>query len=76
MDADLKALEQKLIQLISFCTSLKDENIELRQTLDLSQQRLHQLQTNMQLASSKIDLLMHKLPADIVSTSALPLEIK
>lgn len=76
MDADLKALEQKLMQLLSFCTSLKDENIELRQTLDQSQQHLNQLQTNMQLASIKIDALMQKLPADTVTSDAVLSELK
>lgn len=76
MDADLKALEQKLIQLISFCTSLKDENNELRQSLNQSQQQLNQLQNNMQLASTKIEALMQTLPVDIAASDAVPLELK
>ena len=67
MDADLKALEQKLNQLLSFCASLKDENITLRASLIKSQADLNQLQSNMQLASNKIELLMQTLPAEISS---------
>ena len=67
MDADLKALEQKLNQLLSFCTSLKDENRSLRATLNQSQLDLNQLQNNMQLASDKIEVLMQTLPAEISS---------
>ena len=67
MDADLKALEQKLNQLLSFCTSLKDENTSLRATLNQSQLDLNQLQNNMQLASDKIEVLMQTLPAEISS---------
>lgn len=65
MDADLKALELKLNQLLSFCRSLKDENTSLRATLNQSQQDLNQLQNNMQLASNKIEVLMQTLPAEI-----------
>lgn len=76
MDADLKALEQKLMQLLGFCTSLKNENLELRQTLDQSQQHLNQLQDNMQLASTKIEALMQKLPADTATSDVVSSEPK
>ncbi len=76
MDADLKTLEQKLMQLLSFCSSLKQENIELRQTLDQSQQHLNKLQTNMQLASTKIEVLMQKLPADNAVNETVASELK
>lgn len=76
MDADLKALEQKLMQLLNFCTSLKEENFELRKTLNQSQQHLNHLRTNMQLASSKIDVLMHKLPASNASSIKESTEFK
>ena len=76
MDADLKALEQKLMQLLGFCSSLKDENIELRQTLNQSKHHLNQLQTNMKLASAKIEALMQKLPADTATNDAVPSELK
>lgn len=64
MDADLKALGQKLNQLFGFCTSLKNENQALRLTLSQSKQEYIQLQTNMQLASTKIEALMQTLPAE------------
>ena len=67
MDTDLKALEQKLNQLLSLYTSLKDENVSLRATLHQSQQDFNQLQNNMQLASSKIEMLMQTLPDEIAS---------
>ena len=76
MDADLKTLEQKLMQLLSFCSSLKQENIELRQTLDQSQQHLNKLQTNMQLASTKIEVLMQKLPDDNAVNETVASELK
>ncbi len=65
MDADLKALEDKLKQLISLCKSLRAENIELRQELAQSQDHAKQLKDNMQLASAKVEALIERLPQDI-----------
>ena len=76
MDADLKALEKKLVQLLSFCTSLKDENKQLRETLSQSTQDITQLKDNMQLASTKIEALMLTLPADASANNVVPLELK
>ena len=76
MDADLKALEKKLVQLLSFCTSLKDENKQLRETLSQSTQDITQLKDNMQLASIKIEALMLTLPADASANNVVPLELK
>lgn len=76
MDADLKALEKKLVQLLSFCKSLKDENKQLRETLSQSTQGITQLKDNMQLASTKIEALMLTLPADASVNNVVRLELK
>ena len=65
MDADLKALEEKLKQLITLSLSLRAENTELRQELAQTQDETRQLKENMNLAGSKLDALIERLPQDI-----------
>ena len=74
MDADLKALEHKLTTLINLCTSLKDDNQQLRSALNQSQQDITKLHDNMQLASTKLEALMRTLPTDSYSSNNTVLE--
>lgn len=62
MNADLKALEQKLSQLISMCNELRGENAELRLNLGKIEADAATLKTNMAQASERIETLIDSLP--------------
>lgn len=71
MEADLKALEDKLTQLIALCQLLRSENLELRQELVQAQDEARQLKDNMALASTRLEALIERLPQDVVSKESL-----
>ncbi|NOU24163.1 MAG: hypothetical protein HOO90_01350 [Methylotenera sp.] len=62
MDADLKALEEKLSGLISLCSDLRSENQRLRLDLNATQSDAVALKAKMELASKRIEALMESLP--------------
>ena len=62
MDADLKALEEKLSGLISLCSELRIENAQLRFDLSATQNDATLLKAKMALASERIEALMERLP--------------
>lgn len=62
MDADLKALEEKLSQLILLCGNLRNENSQLREDLSAMQGDTALLKANMAQASERIEALMESLP--------------
>ena len=62
MDADLKALEEKLSHLISLCSELRHENVQLRLSLGAMESDAVLLKTNMAKASERIEALMESLP--------------
>ena len=62
MDADLKALEQKLSQLISLCDDLRNQNAQLRLDLNATQSDSALLKASMDQASVRIEALMESLP--------------
>ncbi|HQN65080.1 MAG TPA: hypothetical protein PLR90_05555 [Methylophilus sp.] len=64
MDADIKALEEKISKLVGLCASLRNENQDLRSQLDLARAGTDKLKNNMQLASDKLELLLGCLPQD------------
>ena len=66
MEADLKALEDKLKQLIALCQSLREENLELRQDLAQAQDDVKQLRDNMTEASIRLEALIQRLPEESV----------
>lgn len=66
MDADLKALEDKLTQLIALCQQMRAENLELRQDLAQAQDDSRQLKENMALASTRLTALIERLPQGVV----------
>ena len=71
MEADLKALEDKLAQLIALCQLLRSENLELRQELVQAHDESRQLKDNMTLASTRLEALIERLPQDVVSKESL-----
>ena len=66
MDADLKALEEKISQLVQLCKSLREDNLELRQTLALTQDAERQLKARMQQAQIRIKSIIDRLPEDVL----------
>jgi cell division protein ZapB len=74
MDTDIKALEEKLMQLIALCQSLRSENIELRQSLEQAQDDTKQLKSSMTKASVRLEALIEQLPQDIESQGVLDRE--
>jgi cell division protein ZapB len=65
MEADLKALEQKMTQLISLCQQLRTENLDLRQELAQAQSDARLLKENMELAGERLQVLIAGLPEDV-----------
>ena len=64
MDADLKALEETISQLVELCQSMRKDNLELRQALALSQDAERQLKVRMQEAQVRIESIITSLPED------------
>ena len=62
MDADLKALEEKVAQLLALFQSLRAENLELRQELAQAQDETKQIKEQMAKASSRLQVLIDQLP--------------
>ena len=62
MDADLKALEDKISQLVVLPQSVRKDNLELRQSLALAQDEARLLKAQMQQASEKLETLLNQLP--------------
>jgi cell division protein ZapB len=66
MDADLKALEEKITQLVKLCQSMRQDNHDLRQMLALGQDAERQLNARMQQAQARIENIIDRLPEDEV----------
>ena len=71
MDADLKALEEKVARLIALCQSLREENVQLRQELAQAQDDTRQLRDNMVQASARLEALIERLPIEAMSKESL-----
>jgi cell division protein ZapB len=71
MDADLKALEEKVARLIAQCQALREENVQLRQELARAQDDTRQLRDNMTQASARLEALIERLPVDVMSKESL-----
>jgi cell division protein ZapB len=65
MEADLKSLEEKITRLITLCSDLREENIQLRSDLSQAQQDASALKNNMQLAGDKLESLLASMPESI-----------
>jgi cell division protein ZapB len=66
MDADLKALEEKISQLVQLCRSLREDNLELRQSLALAHEAERHLKSRMQQAQIRIEGIIDRLPEDVL----------
>jgi cell division protein ZapB len=64
MEADLKALEDKLTQFIAVCDRLKSENHSLRQELAQSQSDLKRLKEHVAQAENRLLALLETLPEE------------
>jgi uncharacterized protein (TIGR02449 family) len=64
MNDDIGALEQKLGALISHTRALRAANESLRRELAACQERNRQLALRMEQASSRVDALLSRIPAD------------
>ena len=62
MEAELKALEVKVSQLLGLCQRTRTENLELRQALAQAQDEVRQLKENMALAGERLEVLIDSLP--------------
>ena len=62
MDVELKALEDKVSQLLGLCQRVRAENIALRQDLAQSREEVRQLKENMALAGVRLEALIDGLP--------------
>ena len=60
MELDLKKLEEKITKLISLCSNLRQDNMQLRS--DLAQAK-----DNMTQASNKLEALLESLPEGVKS---------
>ncbi len=64
MDADLKALEDKISQLLELCQVMRKNNLELKHSLDLLQESEQQLKMKIQQAGERLEHLIDSLPED------------
>jgi regulator of replication initiation timing len=62
MEDDLKALEEKLSQLLRSYYDLRIENVKLKEELHLAKDETEVLKKNMAEASQRIETLMDNLP--------------
>jgi cell division protein ZapB len=66
MDADLKALEDKISQLVELCRAMRQDNVELKQALAIAQDAERQLKEKMQQAGRTIEEIIDRLPEDVL----------
>lgn len=64
MNDELAALEQKLSALMAHTRALRAANESLRRDLAACQERNRQLALRMEQASSRVDALLARIPAD------------
>jgi len=65
MEADLKALEEKVTQLLALCQQMRTDNLELRQELAQAQDEVRQLKENMAQAGERLEALIDSLPEGV-----------
>lgn len=65
MEADLKALEDKVSQLLGLCRQMRTDNLELRQELAQAQDEVRQLKENMAQAGDRLEALIDSLPEGV-----------
>ncbi|HSO08247.1 MAG TPA: cell division protein ZapB [Pelomicrobium sp.] len=62
MDAELKALDEKIQQLVTLCQRLREQNSELRQKLAASQSENKRLDDKIGTARARLEGLLEKIP--------------
>jgi cell division protein ZapB len=64
MDADLKALEQKLNQFVELCQRLRADNQQLRQQLASAASSNQQLTEKIGTATNRLETLLNQIPEE------------
>ena len=64
MDADLKALEQKLTQFVEVCQRLRADNQQLRQQLASAVSSNQQLTEKIGTATNRLESLLNQIPEE------------
>ena len=64
MEADLKALEQKLGQFVELCQRLRQDNLQLRQQLASAMSDNQQLSEKIGTATNRLESLLNQIPEE------------
>ena len=64
MEADLKALEQKLSQFVEMCQRLRTDNQQLRQQLASAMDDNRQLSEKIGTATNRLETLLNQIPEE------------
>ncbi len=64
MEAELKALEDRVSQLVQLCQRLRAENLQLRQEMAGVQNDNHQLTEKIGSAKSRLEQLLEQIPEE------------
>jgi cell division protein ZapB len=64
MESELKALEDKVTQLVEMCHRLRAENIQLRQQLAASEDEGKRLSEKIEGARTRLEGLLQQIPGD------------
>lgn len=64
MEAELKALEDRVSQLVQLCQRLRAENLQLRQEMAGVQNDNHQLTEKIGSARSRLEHLLEQIPEE------------
>ena len=64
MDAELKALEDKIGQFVELCHRLRADNQQLRQELATAANKAKRLEEKINTATSRLETLLGQMPGD------------
>ena len=64
MDAELKALEGKIEQLVEFCQRLRADNQQLRQQLAAAMSQSKRLEEKITAVTGRLETLLSQMPAE------------
>jgi len=64
MEAELKALEDRVSQLVQLCQRLRAENLQLRQEMAGVQNDNHQLVEKIDAAKNRLENLLEQIPEE------------
>ncbi|MEW5943485.1 MAG: hypothetical protein AB1710_06480 [Pseudomonadota bacterium] len=62
MEAELKALEAKVAQIVQVCQHLRAENMQLRQQLATAQNENKVLNEKINTAKARLEILLNQIP--------------